>query len=51
MQCTPCSSSGQISEGCTEGSEEAIELELIADATECYEAKRWPKGYEPGGKG
>jgi hypothetical protein len=38
-------------EGCTEGSEEAIELELIADAAECYEAKRWPKGYEPGGKG
>jgi hypothetical protein len=35
--------------GCTEGSEE--EEELSADAIEAYEAKRWPDGKEPGGKG
>jgi hypothetical protein len=38
-------------DGCTEGSEEAIELQHIADAAEAYEAKRWPNGKEPGGKG
>lgn len=38
-------------EGCTEGSEEGAELKSIADAAEAYEAKRWPKGSVPGGKG
>jgi hypothetical protein len=38
-------------DGCTESSDDAIELELIADAAEAYEAKRWPNGKAPGGKG
>ena len=38
-------------EGCTESSDDAIELELIADAAQAYEAKRWPNGKAPGGKG
>jgi hypothetical protein len=38
-------------EGCGQGTEEAMELGLIADAAEAYEAKRWPLGKEQGGKG
>jgi hypothetical protein len=38
-------------EGCSEGTEEALELGLIAVAAEAYEAKRWPLGKEQGGKG
>jgi hypothetical protein len=37
--------------GCPEGTEGAIELELITDAAEAYESKRWPEGKIPGGKG
>jgi hypothetical protein len=37
--------------GCTEGLDEAAELEAIADVLDAYESKRWPDVKEPGGKG
>jgi hypothetical protein len=38
-------------QGCTEGSPEETELESLVNAIQAYEAKRWPEGKEPGGKG
>ena len=35
----------------TEGSDEESELKMIADTVSAYEAKRWPDGKVPGGKG
>ena len=37
--------------GCTEGSPEEEELRTLADAIDASEAKRWPSGKAPGGKG
>jgi hypothetical protein len=37
--------------GAPEASGDATELQLIADAVEAYEIKRWPRGKIPGGKG
>ena len=37
--------------GCTEGSEEESELKMIAETVCAYEAKRWPDGVVPRGKG
>lgn len=37
--------------GCLEGSPEEGELTSIVAAVESYEAKRWPLGKVPGGKG
>jgi len=40
-----------VLEGCTEGSDEEAEFKRVVDAIEAYEARRWPAGKEPGGKG
>ena len=37
--------------GCYEGTHEEAELKLITDTVGAYEAKRWPDGKVPGGKG
>ena len=37
--------------GCTEGSEEETDLKMISETVGAYEAKRWPDGKVPGGKG
>jgi hypothetical protein len=37
--------------GCVEGSGEEAEFKVIAEAVMAYEAKRWPDGKVPGGKG
>jgi hypothetical protein len=37
--------------GCQEGSDEKAELKAVADVLEAYEAKLWPLGREPEGKG
>ena len=38
-------------EGYTEKSEEEKEFGMLCEITEAYEAKRWPDGKVPGGKG
>jgi hypothetical protein len=38
-------------EGSADGSPEDAELASIIDVVEAYEAKRWPLGKIPGGKG
>jgi hypothetical protein len=38
-------------EGCTEGPDEDAEFKQVVNAIETYEARRWPAGKEPGGKG
>jgi len=37
--------------GAPEATEGATELQIISDAVEAYEIKRWPRGKVPGGKG
>jgi hypothetical protein len=37
--------------GCAEGSDEEMEFKKIAETISAYEAKRWPNGCVPGGKG
>ena len=37
--------------GCAENSPEGVELGSIVEAVEAYEARRWPTGKIPGGKG
>jgi hypothetical protein len=37
--------------GCTEGSDEETDLKMISETVGAYEAKRWPDGKMPGGKG
>ena len=37
--------------GSAEGSDEEAEFKLIAETVTAYEAKRWPDGKVPGGKG
>jgi hypothetical protein len=37
--------------GCTDGSADQDELEVIGEAIEAYEAVRWPDGKIAGGKG
>ena len=38
-------------EGCTGSSEEQKEFAMLCEVIEAYEAKRWPDGRVPGGKG
>ncbi|HEX7072633.1 MAG TPA: hypothetical protein VF226_01195 [Hyphomicrobiaceae bacterium] len=41
----------EVLSGCIEGTEQEDELRALADALEAYEARRWPEGKVPGGKG